>query len=313
MTSRRTPHKFRAVTLARGTAAPRSTSAPQPKLAARSVDEPAGSSARRKPKASKPAIPDRRYNAPALEKGLAILEIVSASATPMKTEDIARAAGRSRNEIYRMLQVLEAHGYIGRESVSEGYTATNKLFTLGMRTAPVANLTAAALPEMRRLSDLLALSVRLVVPSDDQIVFIAGVESTVSFGLSVHLGYHRPIVLSSSGRLLYAFQPPERQMAWIKLLRKSAPADADLESFLADANRARRDGWLIRKSVTVEGVTDICAPIWTATSVGAAANLIVPLIRIVGQNHEPEEVARTTRAAADRITRALRPHIAPDG
>ncbi len=255
---------------------------------------------------------DRRYNAPALEKGLAILEIVSGSPAPIKTEEIARAVGRSRSKIYRMLQVLEAHGYIARESAGEGYIATNKLFTLGMRKTPIASLNGAALPEMRKLSDQLALSVRLVVASDDQIVFIAGVDSTVSFGLSVHLGYHRPVLLSASGRVLYAFQPPERQLEWLDQLRKAAPPDADFDSFIADANKARRDGWLIRRSVTVEGVTDICAPIWTSTSIGCAANLIVPLIRIIGQNHRPEDVARATRTAADRITNALRPHIAPE-
>jgi DNA-binding IclR family transcriptional regulator len=254
---------------------------------------------------------DSRYNAPALEKGLAILEIVSDAPTPLKTEEIAKAVGRSRSEIYRMLQVLETQGYIARDSSSEGYTVTNKLFTLGMRKAPVANLNSAALPEMRKLSDELELSVRLVVPSDDLIVFIAGVESTVSFGLSVHLGYHRPLLLSTSGRVLFAFQPPERQMEWLQQLRETAPPGADIDAFLADANKARRDGWLIRRSVTVEGVTDICAPIWTATSIGCAANLIVPLIRIVGQNHRPEDVARATRAAADRISNALRPHLAP--
>ena len=265
---------------------------------------------RRKPVALSESMDDR-YHVPALEKGLAILEIVSASPLPMKTEDIARAVGRSRNEIYRMVQFLELHGYITRDAGADGYTVTNKLFTLGMRKVPIANLNVAALPEMRRLSDDLELSVRLVVPSEDQIVFIAGVESTVSFGLSVHLGYHRPVVLSTSGRVLFAFQPPERQVAWLNQLRKRAPRDADFDSFLSDANRARREGYLIRRSVTVEGVTDVCAPIWTATSVGAAANLIVPLIRIVGQNHKPEDVARATRAAADRITLALRPHIAP--
>src|SRR5258708_3760784 len=123
------------------------------------------------------AVTNSRYNAPALEKGLTILEIVSASPTALKTEEIARAAGRSRSEIYRMLQVLEAHGYIERESTSEGYNATNKLFTLGMRKAPIDNLNSASLPEMRRLSDQIGQSVRLVVPSGDQIVFIAGVES----------------------------------------------------------------------------------------------------------------------------------------
>jgi DNA-binding IclR family transcriptional regulator len=280
-----------------------------PKTAAARAASPR--SPRPKPPAARDSSVNGRYNAPALEKGIAILEMISGAPAPLKTEDIARGVGRSRNEIYRMLQVLENHDYIARDGVGEGYTATNKLFILGMRKAPIANLNLAALPEMRRLSDQLALSVRLVVPTGDKIVFIAGVESTVSFGLSVHLGYNRPLVLSTSGRVLFAFQPPERQLEWLQRLREDPPPDADFESFVADANKARKDGWLIRRSVTVEGVTDICAPIWTATSVGCAANLIVPLIRIVGQNHRPEDVARATRAAADRITHSLRPHMAP--
>lgn len=33
--------------------------------------------------------------------------------------------GRSRNDIYRMLQMLEAHNYIGRDLPSEGYIAVH--------------------------------------------------------------------------------------------------------------------------------------------------------------------------------------------
>ena len=86
-------------------------------------------------KRSPPSVPKRkttgardssrasRYSAPALEKGLEIIEIVSAAGNSIKTEEIARAAGRSRSEIYRMLQVLESHGFIARELHGEGQAA----------------------------------------------------------------------------------------------------------------------------------------------------------------------------------------------
>ena len=254
-------------------------------------------------------IVDKRYSAPALEKGLAILEVVSGSSAPLTTEAIASAVGRSRNEIYRMLLVLESRGYLARDAATEGYVLTSKMFALGMRRPPTTNLIVASLPEMRLLADEIGQSVRLVVASGDQIVFIAGVDSVVSFGLAVHLGYQRPVLTSNSGRLLYAFQPPERQASWLEQLRKTAPADANLDSFVADAKRARRDGWLVLPSMTVEGVTDVCAPIWSASSVGCAANLIVPYIRIRGQNLSFEDVAKATRQAADRITAQLRPHL----
>jgi DNA-binding IclR family transcriptional regulator len=266
---------------------------------------------KRKTRGARDSSGASRYSAPALEKGLEIIEIVSAAGNSIKTEEIARAAGRSRSEIYRMLQVLESHGFIAREQNGEGYAATSKMFTLGMRKTPIADLNSAALPEMRRLSDQLGQSVGLVVPADDQIAYIARVESARSFSLTLPLGFHRRIVLSNSGRVLFAFQPPERQLEWLAQLRETAAPGTDVDGFVADANKARRNGWLIRPSVMVKGVTDICAPIWTANSIGCAANLIVPLIAIIGQDHEPDEVARTTRAAADRITQVLRPHIAP--
>ena len=252
----------------------------------------------------------RKYSAPALEKGLSILEAVVAAGEPLKTEEVAQAVGRSRNEIYRMLQVLESHDYIVRDERLEGYVPTNKLFRLGMRAAPVVDLLSAALPQMRRLADSAGQSVQLVVPSGSEIVFIARVDSPKVFGFGVNLGYHRPLVLSASGRLLYAFQTRPTQSQWDRRLRASAPSPAEFKSFLADAERVRKAGWLVRRSVTVEGVTDIAAPIFGPNADDCIANLLVPMIRIYGQSLEADDVARLTRAAADQISGQLR-HFHP--
>ena len=261
------------------------------------------------PGSSRPARggSEQRYNAPALEKGLKILEVVSKALAPIKTEEIAAAVGRSRNKIYRMLQVLERQGYIGREGL--GYRATNKLFSLGMHTPPVKGLTIAALPEMAELAEALGHSVHLIVPSNDEIVFIARLESPAAFGFTVSLGYRRPILDSTSGRVLFAFQTPERQAQWLRSLRLTAPAHVDLDAFIHETQQVRKAGWLTRHSVTVEGVTDICAPIWSAESENCVASLLVPYMGIMGQKCTIDEAARRCRAAADRITARLRPHL----
>ena len=250
---------------------------------------------------------EQRYNAPALEKGLFILEAVSKAPAPIKTDEIAAAVGSSRNKIYRMLQVLEHQGYISRSAL--GYRATNKLFALGMHTPPVKDLTTAALPEMAELAEALGHSVHLVVPSNDEIVFIARLESPAAFGFTVSLGYRRPILESTSGRVLFAFQTPERQAQWLRSLRPTAPAHVDVDAFSRDAQQVRKHGWLVRPSVTVEGVIDICAPIWGADSENCVANLLVPYMGIIGQKCTVDDAARRCRAAANRITARLRPHL----
>ena len=57
----------------------------------------------------------QKYSAPALEKGLDILELLSlCSGGGLSQSEIAEGLGRSKNEIFRMMVVLEERGYIKR-------------------------------------------------------------------------------------------------------------------------------------------------------------------------------------------------------
>jgi DNA-binding IclR family transcriptional regulator len=61
------------------------------------------------------------YSAPALEKGLDILEILARTVMPMTMSEISEKTGRSRGEIFRMLSVLEGRRYITRNGAGDGY------------------------------------------------------------------------------------------------------------------------------------------------------------------------------------------------
>jgi DNA-binding IclR family transcriptional regulator len=60
-------------------------------------------------------LPATSYPVPALEKGLDLLEFLSAQGVPQSLADLARGLGRSASEIFRMLNCLERRGYIGRD------------------------------------------------------------------------------------------------------------------------------------------------------------------------------------------------------
>jgi DNA-binding IclR family transcriptional regulator len=94
------------------------------------------------------------YKAPALDKGLDILETLARLDAPQGLPDLARLLQRSKNELYRMVLVLERRGYIER-TPDDSYKLTNRLFQLGMQTPPIRTLTEAALPVMNGLADRL--------------------------------------------------------------------------------------------------------------------------------------------------------------
>ena len=245
------------------------------------------------------------YKAPALEKGLEILEYLSSAQDPCTMTAIAAFLGRSKHEIYRMLIVLEQKGYITQRS-DDGFTVTNKLFELGMRNPPIRNLLDIALPHMHRLAETLGQSCQLAVRSGTQIVVIARVESPLEIGLAVRIGYRRHVAESTSGRVLYAFQTQATKDLWLPELTETAPPGADMTAFITDTELAKKEGCIAHESQWVDGVVDIGAPVFDQSQEGAIASLTVPFMLGRYTQISLESAVDRVRATAGTISATLR-------
>ncbi len=215
------------------------------------------------------------YSAPALEKGLDILELLAESPRPMSTAAIAEALERSRNEIFRMLTVLEARGFIERTTGDEGFALTSRLLELAMRNPPQRTLLDVALPVMERLSERCGQSCHLAVPSGGEMVVIARIESPADVGFAVRIGHRRSLVESTSGRVLLAFQPEERRAAWLS----QAETSSDRAELDRDLAKIVRQGYRRAKSTYVAGIVDLGAPVFDGRDSGAIAALTIPCVQ----------------------------------
>ena len=128
------------------------------------------------------------YSAPALEKGLDILELLAAAGRPMATRHIAEELGRSKNEIFRMVHVLLGRGYLQRDDGGEGFVLSNKLFGLGMQTARARALVTAAAPIVEAFAEEVRQAAHLVVAHRGETVVIAAVCDDEMGGLAHLLG-----------------------------------------------------------------------------------------------------------------------------
>ena len=68
-----------------------------------------------------------RYRAPALDKGLDMLELLAGVDGGLTQAEIAKQLGRSHNELYRMLDTLVRRGYVARID-GDRFALTLKLF-----------------------------------------------------------------------------------------------------------------------------------------------------------------------------------------
>ena len=217
-----------------------------------------------------------KYSAPALDKGLDILELLSLATEPLSMGQVAERLSRSKSEIFRMLVALERRGYILRNADSDRFEIGSRLFELAMHVTPTRNLVGTAMRHLEKVAHQLDQSCHLAVLSDTQIVVIARVEAPGEMGFSVRLGYRRRIDHSTSGHVLAAYASPGTLDVIIGRLTAEYP-DFRARAFRAALARTRAEGHQREPSRSVDGITDIGAPVFGDTGFAVAA-LTVPFI-----------------------------------
>lgn len=247
-----------------------------------------------------------KYRAPALEKGLDILELLAREGSAMTTSQIAAGLNRSVSELFRMVLTLEARGYIGQTDDRDGYALTNKLFSLGMAQVPTKTLLEIALPVMKELARIINQSCHLVVASGNQIVVVARIENPRDMGFSVRVGYRRRIVESTSGRILVGYQSEQVRAGWLPLLEEDASPE-ELQEFLRNCEAAVERGHVQSPSDFVTGVTDLSAPVLGRQ--GALAALTIPFVNFAPILCELDDALVQLKRAAAKISSLLNDEV----
>jgi len=219
---------------------------------------------------------DLRYRAPALEKGLDIVELLAAAPRPMPPKLISERLNRSVSELFRMIQVLENRGYVAMAENQSGYELTNKLFSLGMSRGISKNLLDNALPVMRSLTESIMQACHVTVASDDQIVVVGQMDAPAIPSFHIRVGFRQSIIETASGAVLYAFQRPKVRDAWKAALQPTV-SDEEWEKFEDKAYQARAKGYLIAKSIYADSITDISSPV--SSDRGVLAVMTIPYIK----------------------------------
>jgi DNA-binding IclR family transcriptional regulator len=227
-----------------------------------------------------------RYRAPALDKGLDILELLAGVDGGLSQAEISKKLDRSPNEFYRMLDRLVRRGYVVRTD-GDRYSLTLKLFGLAQLHAPVRRLASFATPLMRELAEKSKQANHLAVFDRGAAVVIAQQEAPDYWGISIRIGSHIGLFDTGSGHVLLAFRSPEeRQMMISEYARLRNDIDPGPE-FYARLDHVRERGYEMMASVQTAGVYNLSAPILGPDGRGIAA-LTCPYIALVNSPLAPD-------------------------
>jgi len=247
-----------------------------------------------------------RYRAPALDKGLDILELLAGEEEGLSQAEIAKALGRTANAQYRMLERLVRRGYVARNA-SDRYELTLKLFGLAHYHRPVRRLVSQATPLMRELAARTMQSNHLAVYDRAGITVIAQMDAPGYWGLAIRVGARVNLFNTGSGHVLLAFRAAEERALMIAEREGGENDDdppGDLEDRLA---QIRQRGYEVMPSQQTAGVYNLSAPVLGADG-AALACLTCPYIAPLNRPRAPDipETIRLLQEAASSLSSGAR-------
>lgn len=229
---------------------------------------------------------DDRYRAPALDKGLDILELLAEIDGGLTQAEIAKRLGRSPNEFYRMLDRLVRRGYVTRID-GDRYSLTLKLFGLAQSHAPVRRLVSFATPFMREMAEETRQANQLAVFDRGSVVVVAQQEAPGYWGISIRVGSHISLYDTGSGHVLLAFRSKEERLMMINEYSRSNEQPTIEKEFLDRLDQIRERGYEMMASAQTAGVFNLSAPILGPDGRSIAA-LTIPFISLVNVPQAPD-------------------------
>jgi DNA-binding IclR family transcriptional regulator len=244
----------------------------------------------------------KSYAAPALEKGIDIMELLAEAESGLTVSEIAQRLKRRMSELFRIIVVMERRRWLQKDPETARYSVTYHALKLAHRGTPAQTLTLAAAPVMHDLSTRINQSCHLVVRMGAQGLVILRQENQKRHAnLSVRQGAVIDLFSSCSGHVLLAHLDAEERDRLLRPLRTAARAK--LAKVLS---RVAKRGYELHPSPITAGVTDISFPIRGFDGAVVAA-LTVAYLHVLDHSlpTSVEQTRRLHEKAARRISQSL--------
>ena len=246
-----------------------------------------------------------RYAAPALDKGLDILELLSKTEQMLTLNQISKQLGRSVNEIFRMVVTLEQRGYLIADN--DHYSLSLKMFELAHHHQPIRSLVSTALPHMRELANRAMQSTHLTVYEAGRVIVVAQVDSPERWAFGLKVGALVSLTDTASGHVLLSFRDEaERGRMLATHVRLDGEQEVDHAQLLRQIAETRERGYSRMKSRQIRGVINLSYPVIGANDRMLAA-LNVPYIERIDKQINPslDEVQNIVQEISARLSKLM--------
>ncbi|MDN7671253.1 IclR family transcriptional regulator [Burkholderia oklahomensis] len=250
------------------------------------------------------------YLVPGLERGLRILSEFSAREPVLSAPELSKRIGIPRTTTFRLLQTLEALGFIERANGDRHFRLGVGVLRLGFEYLNSLELTDLGTPVLERLRDTTGLSTHLLIRDRRDVVFVAKAQSNAPmFGsVKVHVGTRLPAHATVHGHVLMGdlTRDAMRQLYPEKRLEAfTEHTPATVDELYERVRHYARLGYAVSEGAFESGISAVTAPVRDHSgSIVAAITATVPRSEI-GAAEEKERLVETVCGAAVDLSQRL--------
>jgi IclR family transcriptional regulator, KDG regulon repressor len=216
-----------------------------------------------------------------LSKGLRLIEMLARSGGSGLAQ-LAEDAGYTKSNVHRLLQTLGRAGWVRPTGEPGRYELTFKLWEIAQNWILRFDLPRIAAPWIARLGAATQETVHLAVLEQNDVVFIATVETPQAIRIHAPLGSRAPAHCTATGKAILAFLPAPGERLAVDRLASLTKESLTGPRLIADLDRTRRRGYALNHAEWQDSVNGIAAPVFMGTSdkVIASVGLFGPAARL---------------------------------
>jgi DNA-binding IclR family transcriptional regulator len=142
-------------------------------------------------------------------KALDILNLVGNSDRELTISQIANNLGMNRTSVYRLVQSLEARGYLTKREDGNGYQIGLMFLPIAAKLLNTNKLRVEALPYLQDLANKCGERVNLGILHDGEVLYLGGIEKPSLPMVYSRFGKTAPAHCCSLGKIILAYLPEE--------------------------------------------------------------------------------------------------------
>ena len=205
-------------------------------------------------------------DAPALDRGLTILEYVMRADHPASMKEIAKAMSIPPASAFRLVKTLVQRGYLEEINLSQQfYLPGNKVFQLVQFYQLNHSLHTVARAAMRELAERTGQTAQLAILSGASVMYIEQAIPKEPVSIVAPLHSFIPINVSAAGKILCSYLSDEELKAFLvpdNLQKKAKNTISDPDALVNEIRRSRKQGYATDVEEFARGIGCVAGAVW---------------------------------------------------